>query len=110
MKQEETENLFIYGTLAFKEVQRSLFKRLVPTEEDSLKNYSKDHIRLPDIPEGSIYPILKFTGNPEDEVKGHVLKITRHELTFTDAYEGESYLRKQVNLKSGLEAWCYVAP
>lgn len=107
--QRKLENLFIYGTLAFKEIQQDLFERLVPTVVDSLKNYNRDYIRLPDVPEGTLYPIIKFTGHPEDQIEGHVLKITRDELLIADSYEGESYIRKKVTLKSGISAWCYTA-
>lgn len=109
MEPQYTELLFVYGTLAEETIQQELFKRIVPTEGDALKGYVKNTIRLPDIPEGNKYPIIKFTDNLEDKVEGHVLKITRTKLTTTDTYEGKAYLRKKEKLESGTKAWCYVA-
>jgi gamma-glutamylcyclotransferase (GGCT)/AIG2-like uncharacterized protein YtfP len=95
--------------MAFEEIQLELFKRLVPTITDSIKNYKREYIRLFTISEGTLYPILEYTANPEDKIEGHVLKISHDELLITDSYEGESYPRKKVTLESGISAWCYVA-
>ena len=108
MKSLYTERLFIYGTLALEDIQLSLFKRSVPITKATLKNYRKSHIRLPDIPEGTVYPILSFTGNPDDIIEGHILMITQDELSLADAYEGYAYRRERVLLESGVKAWCYI--
>ena len=49
------------------------------------------------------------TGNPADEVAGVAFRITEAELAAADTYEVSAYKRIAVPLKSGLEAFVYVA-
>jgi hypothetical protein len=52
---------------------------------------------------------LEFTGNDADSVEGTVLTLTVDELRQADAYEPEEYGRVMVQLRSGTNAWVYVA-
>lgn len=54
------------------------------------------------------HPVITFTGDPGDEVKGTVLLITPDELARADEYEVEDYQRRDVVLASGEQAWAYV--
>jgi hypothetical protein len=47
--------------------------------------------------------------NPADEVAGVAFRITPAELAAADTYEVSAYKRIGVRLKSGLEAFVYVA-
>ena len=49
------------------------------------------------------------TGNAADEVAGVAFRITPAELAAADTYEVSAYKRIAVRLKSGLEAFVYVA-
>ena len=49
------------------------------------------------------------TANPADEVAGVAFRITAAELAAADTYEVSAYKRLAVRLKSGLEAFVYVA-
>ncbi|MGB3774725.1 MAG: gamma-glutamylcyclotransferase family protein [Leeuwenhoekiella sp.] len=109
MENNEIQRLFIYGTLSDSEIQLALFKRLISSELAILPNYKKDRIRLPDNPNGTIYPILKYNEDQNHQVNGHVLELTGKELAIADEYEGDSYLRKKVRLLSGEHVWCYVS-
>ena len=49
------------------------------------------------------------TGNPADEVAGVAFRVTKSELAAADTYEVSAYKRIAARLKSGLEAFVYVA-
>jgi hypothetical protein len=55
------------------------------------------------------HSIVRHTGNASDEIAGTVFRITPAELAAADAYEVADYKRIAVRLKSGLEAFVYVA-
>lgn len=52
---------------------------------------------------------LQFTGNASDSVEGTVFAVTGNELRQADAYEPEGYKRVLVQLRSGSNAWVYLA-
>ncbi|NNL82051.1 MAG: gamma-glutamylcyclotransferase, partial [Winogradskyella sp.] len=52
--------------------------------------------------------IIKYTGNPKDQIKGVVYEVTEAELAIADQYETADYRREQVVLVSGTESWVYV--
>ncbi len=106
--------LFSYGTLQQPEVQRATFGRLLEGRADALPGYvtSLVEIRDPEVVATSgktHHPIVRQSGNPKDRVEGHVFRITAAELAAADAYEVDDYKRIAVRLKSGLEAFVYVA-
>ncbi len=106
--------LFSYGTLQQADVQRATFGRLLEGRADALPGYATSlvEIRDPEVVATSgktHHPIVRRTGNPRDMVEGHVFRITAAEFAAADAYEVDDYKRIAVRLRSGLEAFVYVA-
>ena len=108
------QKLFSYGTLQQEEVQLSTFGRRLEGHEDAILGYklSMTKITDPEVVKTSgkeFHPILQKTNNHDDEVAGMVFSITNTELQQADKYEVSDYKRISVLLKSGLNAWVYVA-
>jgi len=106
--------LFSYGTLQQKDVQVANFGRELQGTRDVLQGYVVGEIKITDervLRESgkAIHPILIFTGNLTDEVKGMVFEFTDAELLQADDYEVDDYTRISVRLKSGRECWIYAA-
>jgi gamma-glutamylcyclotransferase (GGCT)/AIG2-like uncharacterized protein YtfP len=105
--------LFSYGTLQQEDVQLASFGRLLEGTNDAIPGYKQSFIEITD-PEvirksgSKFHPIIVPTGNPENEVKGKVYKITESELIAADAYEVSDYKRVGVRLRSGKKAWVYI--
>jgi gamma-glutamylcyclotransferase (GGCT)/AIG2-like uncharacterized protein YtfP len=113
MSDARTVLLFSYGTLQQDEVQLSSFGRLLEGQEDAMVGYRRSLIEItdPDVIRTSgrrFHPIVEVSGNPDDEVRGRVFRITDSELLAADAYEVSDYKRIQVPLRSGSTAWVYV--
>ncbi|MEX0739865.1 MAG: gamma-glutamylcyclotransferase family protein [Pseudohongiella sp.] len=107
--------LFSYGTLQQKEVQLANFGRELSGSKDTLQGYIIDEVEIKDervLRESgkAIHPILRFTGNMQNEVAGTVFEITDSELSQADDYEVDDYERVSARLKSGAESWLYAAP
>src|SRR5687768_10944336 len=105
MEQQETENLFTYGTLQLEEVQLDTFGRKLEGRPDVLFGYCLVTIRIEDADfvakSGSAdHRNLKFTGNASDFVEGIVFSVTGEELKKSDSYEPEGYERVLVQLRS----------
>lgn len=106
--------LFSYGTLQQEEVQRATFGRRLEGRPDILPGYAASMLAITD-PEvvatsgKTHHPIVRMTGNPADEIAGTVFRITHDELAAADSYEVADYKRIAVRLKSGVEAFVYVA-
>ncbi len=108
------EWLFSYGTLQQEEVQRSTFGRLLEGHADSLPGFRLTLVRITDpsvlAKSGrDMHPIAAPSGDVADEVFGAVFQVTPAELARADLYEVDDYKRIEVTLKSGLNAWIYVA-
>ncbi len=108
------EQLFSYGTLQNESVQLETFGRLLVGHPDILLGYELSKIKIIDqkIVETSgetHHPIIKQSNNPQDNIKGVVFEITEIELKNADEYEAEDYKRISVKLKSGKNAWVYIA-
>ena len=108
------ELLFSYGTLRLETVQLKIFGRLLIGTKDTLTAYSVSKIGISgeDVIAASgecYHPILKYTGNSLDIVKGTVFELTSEELTQADEYEVKEYSRVQAKLKSGKNTWVYAA-
>ncbi len=106
------EKLFSYGTLQLEKVQLETFGRLIEGTKDILIGYCLDEIKIHDtdviLASGiDIHPILKYTGDANDEVVGTVFQITEGELLESDKYEVAEYKRVSAKLKSGQTAWIY---
>lgn len=106
--------LFSYGTLQQVEVQLATFGRRLEGRADALPGYATSLLEIKDADviatSGKIHHLLALpTGNPADEVAGVVFKITPEELAAADTYEVSDYKRVAVRLRSGLDAFVYVA-
>jgi gamma-glutamylcyclotransferase (GGCT)/AIG2-like uncharacterized protein YtfP len=106
--------LFSYGTLRQRNVQLATFGRELEGRDDALVGFSRRMIAIGDpavvaTSGESHHPIVTRTDDPADEVPGMVFRITAAELAAADAYEVSDYRRVAVRLKSGLEAYVYVA-
>lgn len=114
MSQAASVRLFSYGTLQQPQVQFATFGRLLDGQKDILPGYgvSTVAIRDPVVVATSglaTHLIVRHTGHVSDEVEGTVFLITDEELAAADRYEVDDYKRIQVRLKSGLDAFVYIA-
>ena len=106
--------LFSYGTLRLPAVQLDTFGRLLAGEPDVLPGFTTDYLEIEDarvtgLSGRDVHPIVRRTGNQLDKVVGVLLWITEAELEAADEYEVEQYNRVSVTLRSGRDAWVYVA-
>ncbi len=113
MTEPYSEKLFSYGTLQQESVQLANFGRRISGRPDAVLGYrmEKVHIKNPEVIATSgiaVHRIL-VPGNPLDNVEGMVLDLTPDELLAADSYETEDYKRVKLRLRSGVEAWVYVA-
>ena len=113
LEEQETENLFSYGTLQTEAVQLSTFGRRLEGKPDILAGYSLTMIRIEDqnfvaLSGSALHRTLQFTGIASDLVEGTVLTVTKKELEQADAYEPAGYKRVLVRLRSGVNAWVYL--
>lgn len=105
--------LFSYGTLQYKKVQIETFGRELQGKRDKLIGYKISIIKInnQDViskSEALEHPIIEYTGNKEDIVKGVLFYINNKELIKADSYEVEEYKRIIVKLESGEKAWVYI--
>ena len=113
IQEQQTENLFTYGTLQQEEVQLDTFGRKLAGAPDALPGYRLVMIRIEDqdfvIKSGTAdHRNIQYTGNPSNFVAGVVFKVTKTELEQSDAYEPAGYERVLVEMRSGLKAWVYL--
>lgn len=107
------EKLFSYGTLQLEKVQLETFGRTLQGHPDTLVGYKKEMIRIKvdavvNLSGLEEHVAISYTGNEADRVEGVVLSITPAELEHADDYETDDYIRTQVMLQSGTQAWVYV--
>ena len=106
------EYLFSYGTLQQKNVQLENFGRILKGSKDVLQKYIIKELEITDkhvlrLSNKKFHPILFFTNNEKDEVKGTVFKVTSAKLLKADDYEVDNYERREAILKSGIRSWIY---
>jgi gamma-glutamylcyclotransferase (GGCT)/AIG2-like uncharacterized protein YtfP len=101
-------NLFAYGTLKDKDIQETIFGRLLKGTPDALQGYQLDSIQIEEEFGVASYPIIVPNSQSESPIEGVVYEITDHEIQLADTYEGISYKRTQVQLQSGKLAWVYI--
>lgn len=111
---DSKEHLFSYGTLQSESVQLSTFGRRLQGNPGALVGYRLAIVPITDsdfiAKSGSAEQrSLQFTGNESDSVEGMVFDVSLDELKQADAYEPRGYERVLVQLKSGTEAWVYLA-
>lgn len=95
--------IFTYGTLQEQRIQHALFGRTLKGVKDELKGYLLSSEKA-----YGQYPIIQPSLNKTDTILGMVYELSEHELLQTDNYEGASYTRKKLRLRSGKMAWVYV--
>lgn len=113
MSTDNTEKLFSYGTLQYEAVQLTNFGRKLEGIVDELPGFklSMIEIKASNVIATSgedFHPIITYSGNSADNVKGTVFSISPDELQQADSYEVEDYKRIRVQLASGIDAWVYV--
>jgi len=106
--------LFSYGTLQRDAVQLETFGRRLQGWPDEIVGFELAVFHVDDpafvAKSGKAdHAIVRFTGRIECRVSGNVLEVTDAELTKSDAYEPEGYLRVEAALASGNRAWVYAA-
>lgn len=106
--------LFAYGTLQDPAVQQSSFGRTLSGRLDVLLGHHRDWVEITDpaviAASGSTrHPLVRPTGDPDDQVPGTVLTLTTAELAAADLYEVDDYRRVDVRLRSGAHSWAYLA-
>ena len=103
------ENLFAYGTLKDKEIQETIFGRVLSGTPDQLVGYAIKEIQIEEEFGVIGYPIITETQNSADTISGIVFKLSPRELQLADTYEGIHYRRIQVQLQSKETVWVYSA-
>jgi len=105
--------LFSYGTLQKEQVQMETLGRILKGEQDVLTGYRLEMLEITDrevLRKSSqkFYPVLKFSGNIEDEIKGILFEVTEEEILHADEYEVDDYQRIETVFKSGRSGFVYV--
>lgn len=108
-----TEKLFSYGTLQYEAVQLTNFGRKLIGTIDTLSKFELSELKITDAgviaTRGKdVHPIVVYTGDDTDKVKGMVFDVSSDELKQADSYEVADYKRVKVKLDSGASAWVYV--
>lgn len=103
------ENLFAYGTLKDKEIQETIFGRVLTGTPDKLVGYAIKEIHIEEEFGVIGYPIITETQNLDDTISGILYKLSPRELQLADTYEGIHYKRIQVVLNSNQTVWTYSA-
>ena len=96
--------LFSYGTLRNIGIQEELFQRKLVGWPDTLLGYALSQEKV-----YGRYPTISRMPDKSAQLSGTVYEITAEELKKTDTYEGNAYSRILTKLKSGKEAWVYMA-
>jgi gamma-glutamylcyclotransferase (GGCT)/AIG2-like uncharacterized protein YtfP len=107
-------HLFSYGTLQDRNVQLASFGRELAGRPDALPGYTQTLLAIEDpkvveLSGKAHHPVVRPSANAADEVAGTVFEITEQELAAADEYEVSDYKRVRVTLKSGIDAWVYIA-
>lgn len=103
------EHLFAYGSLKEKEIQETIFGRLLQGAPETLVGYEIKEISIEEEFGMEQYPIISPTENEKDTIEGMLFQVREDELQKVDTYEGKSYKRIQVEVKSKKTAWVYTA-
>jgi hypothetical protein len=109
-----TIRLFSYGTLQLERVQLATFGRLLHGTPDAMVGYRLEPMEIADreviaISGSSVHTNLVLSDDPADEVPGTVFELTTADLAAADDYEVDGYERVSIRLRSGVEAFVYIA-
>ena len=107
------ENLFSYGSLREKSVQREVFGHLLEGVSDAIVGYRLGSVTITDqksiaISGTAAHQILEPTGRESDKIEGMLFQLSARDLELADSYEDAAYQRVRVRLRSGTDAWVYV--
>ncbi len=102
------EYLFAYGTLKDKNIQETIFGRLLKGTPDSLAGYEVQKITIEEEFGMEEYPIIVPSNNSNTVIEGILYEIKALDLEKVDTYEGRHYKRIEVTLQSNTKAWAYV--
>ena len=102
------EQLFSYGTLRSKEIQRQIFNKVLTGTPDQLLGHKLKSLQIEEEFGMADYVVVVPSENPIDIIHGVVFNISNTDLAKVDLFESNSYKRVQVTLKSGIEAWIYM--
>lgn len=103
------EQLFAYGTLKDKDIQETIFGRILKGTTETLVGYIICEINIEEEFGLTQYPIITPTENQQDIIDGILYELTEEQLQLADIYEGIHYKRIQVQLQSTQKAWVYSA-
>ena len=103
------EKLFAYGTLKDKDIQETIFGRILTGTPDTLTGYAIQEITIEEEFGIVNYPVIVETKNNEDFIDGVIYEVSEIDLHQADLYEGMHYKRVEVHLHSKQKAWAYSA-
>jgi gamma-glutamylcyclotransferase (GGCT)/AIG2-like uncharacterized protein YtfP len=103
------EQLFAYGTLKNKDIQETIFGRILKGTPETLVSYIIKEIQIEEEFGLQAYPIIVQTQNKDNTIEGILYQISKQELLQSDIYEGKYYKRIEVLLQSNQKAWVYSA-
>jgi gamma-glutamylcyclotransferase (GGCT)/AIG2-like uncharacterized protein YtfP len=103
------EKLFAYGTLKDKDIQETIFGRILKGNPDTLVGYVVKQIHIEEEFGMEPYPIITPTQDSSDIIHGILYDLSSEDLQKADTYEGIHYKRIQVQLQSGEVAWTFTA-
>lgn len=108
------EKMFSYGTLREKHVQRAVFGHTIDGIADAIIGYRVVSRTIVDkkaiaISGNADHSTIFATGRDDDRVEGILFYLTTDELRQADNYEDDAYKRVRVLLRSGADAWAYLA-
>ncbi|WP_348800273.1 gamma-glutamylcyclotransferase family protein [Flavobacterium adhaerens] len=102
------EQIFSYGTLQSKEIQKQVFNRVLSGTPDQLLGYTLKDLKIEEEFGIEDYFVAVPSDNPSDSIKGIVYSISELDLAKADQFESNAYQRLQITLKSGTVAWIYI--
>ena len=102
------EQLFSYGTLRSKEIQRQVFNRILTGKPDQLLGHKLKSLQIEEEFGMADYVVAVPTEGPSDPIHGIVYNISLSDLAKVDIFESNAYKRVEVTLNSGIVAWIYI--
>lgn len=114
MTAKTNQLLFSYGTLQKTALQIKVFGRKLSGFKDKLPRYQLSMVKINSdavvkLSGETHHPIAIPSTNKGDEIAGTAFMVTKKELASADKYEVGDYQRVMGKLKSGADAWIYVA-
>ena len=101
------EKLFAYGTLKDKDIQETIFGRILTGTPDTLTGYTIQEITIEEEFGMADYVVAIASESLSDVIHGVVFNVTLADLAKVDLFESNAYKRVKVTLNSGISAWVY---